>query len=146
MRTILNGVDGSPSAGAALDFAIELCQDTGAKLEVLAVRPHLPARDRGLPITDIESPAGAQSIAERAAEVALAAGVEAKAHVTHGSPAELIAESAGRLGADLVVVGSRGLGTVSAVLMGSVSRWLVKHADVPVTIVTTHHDREPAAV
>jgi nucleotide-binding universal stress UspA family protein len=146
MKTILIGVDGSPSADAALDFAIELCQDTGATLEVLAVRPHLPVRGGGVAILEIESPEGARSIARRSADRALAAGVRSDAHVAHGSPAESIAESAGGLGADLIVVGSRGLGTVSAVLMGSVSRWLVRHADIPVTIVSTHHDREPAAV
>ena len=66
--------------------------------------------------------------------------------VLRGRPATAIVEDARAFGADLVVVGSRGLGPVSSVLMGSVSRWLVKHADVPVTIVTSHDDREPAAV
>ena len=38
MNTVLLATDGSPTAAQALDFAVELCQDTGARLEVLTVR------------------------------------------------------------------------------------------------------------
>ena len=38
MNTVLLATDGSPTAAQALDFAIEVCQDTGARLEVLTVR------------------------------------------------------------------------------------------------------------
>jgi nucleotide-binding universal stress UspA family protein len=146
MNTILIGTDGSPSASAALDFAIELCQDTGAKLEVLAVRPHLPVRGGGVPVNEVEEPVGAQHIAQRAAERARAAGVEATPRADHGVPEKVIADAARSLGADLVIVGSRGLGTIGSLLMGSVSRSLVQHAEVPVTVVSSHHHREPATV
>jgi nucleotide-binding universal stress UspA family protein len=147
MDTILFGTDGSPSADAALEFAIELCRDTGAALRVLAVEPpRLVGRAGALPILEIEQPGGARRIAEAAVDQARNAGVPALALTGHGNPADVIAEEARTSGADLVVVGSRGLGTVGALLMGSVSRALVTRADVPVTVVLTQHERVPAAV
>ena len=146
MNTILVGTDGSPSADTALDFAIELCLDTGAKLEVLAVRPRLAPHGGGVAVDEIEEAGGAQRIARRAAERAKAAGVEATPRADHGVPEKVIADAARSLGVEIVIVGSRGLGTIRSALMGSVSRALIKHADVPVTVVTSHHDREPATV
>ena len=145
MNTILIGTDGSPSADSALDFAIELCRDTGAALTVLAVRPPVPAmRGGSVPILEVEEPGGVARIARQAAATAREAGIDAQDRTAHGDPADEIASTAREIGADLVVVGSRGLGTVGSVLMGSVSRALVKHAGLPVTIVKSDHDRQPA--
>jgi nucleotide-binding universal stress UspA family protein len=146
MDTILFGTDGSPSADAALEFAIELCRDTGAELQVLAVQPTpLLGRAGALPILEIDQPGGARRLAERAAEQAAAAGISAVALTATGDPATVIADQAGAGGVDLVVVGSRGLGPVSAVLMGSVSRALVRRAEVPVTVVLSQHDHAAVA-
>jgi nucleotide-binding universal stress UspA family protein len=145
MNTVLYASDGSSSAEAALEFAIELCRDTGAGLRVLAVQPpRMAGRAGALPILEIEETGGAQRIAQRAAERAGAAGIDALATTGHGDPADVIAAEAHAAGADLVVVGSRGLGAVSSLLMGSVSRALVTRADVPVTVVLAQH--EPSAI
>ena len=145
MKTILMATDGSASADAALGFAVELCHDTGAELEVLAVQPRrLPGRGGGLPILEVEEPGGALRIARRTADMATEAGVRTRAFTVHGSPSESIAERAVAIGADLIVVGSRGLGSIGSMLMGSVSRELVKRSTVPVTVVSSHRDREPA--
>jgi nucleotide-binding universal stress UspA family protein len=146
MQTILFGTDGSPSAEAALEFAIELCRDTGADLRVLAVQPPRP-RGRGgaLTILEIEDAAGARRIAERAVERAREAGITAQALTGKGEPSAVIADEARAGGVDLVVVGSRGLGPVSGVLMGSVSRALVTRAEVPVTVVLSQHDHAVVA-
>jgi nucleotide-binding universal stress UspA family protein len=146
MQTILFATDGSPSAEAALEFAIELCRDTGADLRVLAVQPPRP-RGRGgaLAILEIEEPGGARRIAAEAVERAREAGIAALALTGKGEPAAVIAEEARAGGADLVVVGSRGLGPVSGVLMGSVSRALVTRAEVPVTVVLSQHDHAVVA-
>ena len=133
-KRIVVGYDGSEAAERALDRAAELA-GYGTTVTVISVAPSDPAeveRVHGL-LEDARARLTAQHVSVRTLDPI-------------GDPVAQIVGSAAELGADLVVVGSRGLGTISAVLMGSVSRWLVKHADVPVTIVTSHHDREPAAV
>ena len=70
VKTILVAIDGSDSAAEALDFAIELCKETGAALEVLSVKPK-PLVGRGgggLPVLEVEAVQGAEHIAQTAAE------------------------------------------------------------------------------
>ena len=144
MKTILIASDGSPSADEALAFAVELARDAGASLVVLAVKPPFP-RHPHTPLDEIQEIGGAHCIARRLAERASAAGVEATPRVAHGEPAEAIARTARELGADLVVVGSRGFGSARSMLQGSVSRELARHAEIPVTVVQCRRDEEAAA-
>jgi nucleotide-binding universal stress UspA family protein len=140
MKTILVATDGSEAAAEALDFAIELARDTGAQLEVLAVKPP-PIVSKGgpaPPVFEVEEPGGAERIAAAAAEKAAAAGVRAHPHAGHGEPVDVIAAASESLDADLVVVGSRGLGAIAGALMGSVSHGLIKRAHVPIVVVPQH--------
>ena len=143
MKTILFATDGSDSAGEALEFAIELAKETGAEIEVLAVKPPpvLSKGGVGAPILEVEEDQGAEHIAAAAAAKAEGSGVHARAHVEHGEPAEAIAAVGERLQVDLIVVGSRGLGAVRGAVLGSVSHALVKQSRIPVTIVRdkAHH-------
>ena len=52
-----------------------------------------------------------------------------------GHPAEKIIEEAEKWGADLIVMGSRGLGGFSRLLLGSVSDAVIRYSKVPVVIV-----------
>jgi nucleotide-binding universal stress UspA family protein len=52
-----------------------------------------------------------------------------------GSPAETIAKVAREQGCDGIVMGTRGLGAVSSVLLGSVSSRVLHLSDLPVTLV-----------
>jgi nucleotide-binding universal stress UspA family protein len=52
-----------------------------------------------------------------------------------GSPADEIVQTAADIGADLIVIGSRGHGEVRSVLLGSVSERVMHHAHCPVLIV-----------
>lgn len=145
MNLIVHATDGSPEAAEALELAIELAKDTGAKLAVLSVHTLIPG-GKGLapPITEVEQPHGAEHLAEAARATAAAAGVDAKPYVATGDPAKEIVRLAAELGADLIVVGSRGFGAVRGVLVGSVSRAVMTHSKIPVTIVTNRAVREPA--
>ncbi len=121
MRTILLATDGSPCSEGALGFAIELARETGASLQILSVRQLRPNES--------------ERIAADAAERACAAGIEAIPHATEGDIVTEIAAAAARLGADMLVVGSRGLGAVSGAMLGSVSQALVRRSLIPVTVV-----------
>ena len=63
-------------------------------------------------------------------------GIEvAEAHLRRGRADEEVIVLAEELGADLIVMGSRGLGGVKRALMGSVSDSVVRHAHCPVLVV-----------
>jgi len=145
MKLIVHGTDGSDEAREALDLAIDLAKDTGARLAVVSVRV-VPVGAKGIapPIAEVEQPRGAESLADTAAATARAAGVETQPYVATGEPARAIADLADELGADLIVVGSRGFGNIHGALVGSVSRGLISRSKVPVTVVAHRPVREPA--
>jgi nucleotide-binding universal stress UspA family protein len=137
MKNILIATDGSQAAGDALDVAIDIAKQTGSALQVLSVRPPLPAGRGGAgpAILEVEEREGAQHISEAAAARAREAGVDAKANVAHGDVVDSIVDAAKMFGTDLLVVGSRGHGALSGAVLGSVSHALVGRSPVPVTIV-----------
>jgi nucleotide-binding universal stress UspA family protein len=63
--------------------------------------------------------------------------------IIQGPPRQGIVEEAERWGADLIVMGSRGLGTWNRLLLGSVSSAVVHHAKCSVEIVRTPRTNEP---
>jgi nucleotide-binding universal stress UspA family protein len=67
--------------------------------------------------------------------VKVAGGAVAGTHLRMGAVALEIVALAEELGADLIVMGSRGLGGVRRALMGSVSDSVVRHAHCPVLVV-----------
>jgi nucleotide-binding universal stress UspA family protein len=147
MKLIVHGTDGSPEAAEALDLAVELAHDTGAKLAIVAVHVvHVGGKGISPPISEVEQPHGAEHLAVVAAERARAAGVETKPYVVSGDPAKEITKLAEELDADLIVVGSRGLGGLHGALVGSVSRGVMARSSVPVTVVVRRSVREPATV
>jgi nucleotide-binding universal stress UspA family protein len=66
---------------------------------------------------------------------ALADGAAAEPVVENGSPGPTLCESAERLSADVIVVGSRGRGAIKRALLGSVSTYVVHNAPCPVLVV-----------
>lgn len=140
-QKILAAYDGSKAANKALDKAIDLCKVTPeAKLEVLHVYdfPRFYVAEGFAPV-----PASMNKdfyeLAERTAEEAKkrveAAGLEPKVEMVQGPPAETILEHAQKNGADLIVIGSRGLGGIREFVLGSVSHNVVQHARIPVLVV-----------
>ncbi|MFL6007038.1 MAG: universal stress protein [Gaiellaceae bacterium] len=144
MRLIVVGVDGSPAAKAAACEAIELAAATGASLTVVAAYTTPSVRPGPFFTVPPQEPADAAA-REAAADVlalAEAAGVDATAEVIEGSAASEILHVSELREADLIVVGSRGLGALSSAFVGSVSRGLLSHAHIPVLVVK---DRTPVA-
>jgi nucleotide-binding universal stress UspA family protein len=143
---IVVGVDDSDSSKAALRWAIEEARLRGVPVHAVhswetPIVP--PMADVGpvpagpfldLPVFMKEMKRAAEELAERVvSEVAdEASGVEVRAVAVEGRPASALVDAA--QGADLVVVGSRGLGGVKGMLLGSVSHAVASHAPCPVVI------------
>jgi nucleotide-binding universal stress UspA family protein len=77
----------------------------------------------------------AHSTAQAAADRLTASGIDACAEVRRGDAADQLIAAADSHGADLIVIGSRGLGTWSQLLLGSVAHKVVQHARQSVLVV-----------
>lgn len=135
MKTVLIATDGSAGAEAAVAAGLELAGD-GGSATVLYVRERIgvlgdPFYQRKL----TEQLAAAEAALGAARAQAEQAGVAVETEVLEGDPAEAIVDLARSRRADVIVIGSRGLGAVSGVLLGSVSTAVVHRADRPVLVV-----------
>jgi nucleotide-binding universal stress UspA family protein len=137
---IVVGVDGSDSSRHALRWAARQAQLTGCRLEVV-ITWELPTSFGWVPPYPSDfNPAGdAQKAADD--EVASALGafpdIEVNTTVVEGHPAPTLVQAS--LGAELLVLGSRGHGEFAGMLLGSVSQHLVSTAHCPV-LVWRHDD------
>jgi nucleotide-binding universal stress UspA family protein len=139
MKQIVIATDGSPSALEAVDIGLELAQEQGADVTFVHVTPpdtYRVARlgpghpmPHDMPIDESETALAA------AEEAAKEAGVAYALERISGEAVDTIVALAERKNADLIVVGSRGLGPVKATLLGSVSRGVLNDARRPVLIV-----------
>jgi nucleotide-binding universal stress UspA family protein len=138
--TIIVGVDGSEHGERALDWAIEEAKLRGARLNLVSAW-HVPVAVYGAPgfvpplseSVDQTFREVADEVLTAAAERVRAAGVEAETTVRQGQPAEVLVEVAAN--ADMLVVGSRGHGGFTGLLLGSVSAQCAHHAPCPLVIV-----------
>jgi len=150
---VVAAVDGSAGSKAALRFAIEDAARRGVPVEaVVAYRPPDYWTDLNVVGTgDIDkfrarlrsdAEGRARALVEEVTATLPEPGPEVTVLAAHGAPADvLIRESDG---ADLLVVGSRGHGGFSSVLLGSTSLQCAMHATCPVTVVHSpeaHHHR-----
>jgi nucleotide-binding universal stress UspA family protein len=142
---ILLATDGSECARAAVDFLYSLPFPAGSELTVLTVlETELLGGEESTQLSDEQHEAlrlteqmlrqeGQQMLAREAARLqGLECGISTRLGVGH--PAAVITDTAVELGADLVVVGSRGLNSVKRFLIGSVSDHVLKYAHCSVLI------------
>ncbi|SDH36214.1 Nucleotide-binding universal stress protein, UspA family [Sinosporangium album] len=134
---IVVGFDGSPHAQAALDYAFEEARRRDTTLEILYAW-QLPlmssyAAGYAIPMDDLFKRS------EDAIVEALSPWIDKypDVHTTKASvsdhPVSALSEASKH--ADLVVVGSRGLGGFGAAILGSISRGVLHHAHCPVAVV-----------
>jgi nucleotide-binding universal stress UspA family protein len=138
---ILLAVDGSESSDVAVQTAIGFAAKTGASVEVVHVRAHDVIVSKGGGGPDLETREEASVILKGAADKLKDAGITVhgavrQAPTTHVAR-EIIA-AADEAGADLIVVGNRGLSSFSGMVLGSVSTKLVHLAGRPVLVA---HER-----
>jgi nucleotide-binding universal stress UspA family protein len=147
-RNILVCVDGSAHAERALDEAIDLAQAERARLAILTAVLRPP------PIGYGPAAAAAYALAgdlERESEAILRGAMDrvpADVPVTTILSQEPIGPAAlheiDRGGYDVVVMGSRGRGTIRSALLGSASHYVLHHSHVPVLIVHVDASAAPA--
>jgi nucleotide-binding universal stress UspA family protein len=132
---IVVGVDGSESSLGALRWAIRQAKFTGARVDAVAVWRY-PTGYGWAPIQgeiDFEGDAERSLAGALGAVSALEPEVPVHPLVAEGAAAEVLLRTA--KGADLLVVGSRGLGAIASSLLGSVSLYCVLHAHCPVLVL-----------
>ncbi len=142
---IIVGIDGSVSAADALRWAIEQAKVTGATVEaVYAWDPGALVSLAVPPLIDWEPLRKAAHA--RPAEIVRDAvgkdpGVRIVPKTVTGNPAQVLVERSAH--ADLLVVGSRGLGGLKGMLLGSVGHHCAAHSHCPVVIVHAAAVPEP---
>ena len=135
-KRIMVAVDGSEGSSAAIEEAVELAQQMDAALSFVYVRKPSssalghPYYERHLS-HDLRI---GREVIDEAIEAAATAGIECDGEVFEGDVADEIVSLADNRDVDLIVVGSRGHGALAGALLGSVSREIVQHADVPVLV------------
>jgi nucleotide-binding universal stress UspA family protein len=134
---ILVAYDGSGHSQKALDLAIKIAQCSDGKLKVLFAFDKVPTifgDDETEHFIERAMSRGRDILGEATAHLHNA-GVEFNTAIVEGPAAEAILRIAQAEGCDLIVMGSRGLGMMQGLLLGSVSYRVLHHAQIPVLIV-----------
>ncbi|MEV7012538.1 universal stress protein [Streptosporangium sp. NPDC051022] len=134
---IVVGFDGSPASEAALEYAFQEAARRGARLRALHTwqLPFIAASATAYTplvedISEGERRLAAETLAPWQDKYPQ---VELQETVLYGHPVLALGEASAT--ADLVVVGSRGLGGLGSAVLGSVSHGVLHHADCPVAVV-----------
>ncbi len=145
LERILLAVDASEHARKAVPAVVELARAGGGAVHALYVREPVVATARVVG----DGPEEAEGLVDGVVEELKQAGVTAEGSVltSTAGPARGILEQARDLDATLVVLGSRGLGTLGGLLLGSVAHKVLQLASCPVLVVRDeeslkerHHD------
>ncbi len=129
-RRILVGVDGSPDALEAVGQAATLARLARAELRLAHVTPALDVAVRWTEGSGAE----AAEVLRPAVALAEELGTRPIQRTALGRPGPALVEGVRRDGADLLVVGCRGLRGLSRVMLGSVSEWVAVHATCSVLV------------
>jgi nucleotide-binding universal stress UspA family protein len=137
IRRILLATDGSPDAEEALTYVRDLALRDGAQAIVVHAFESVPTylgepwRDRVI----ARHVSMGWDVANNAAQELERSGVDVIVEVLEGPPADAILKVTEVRQPDLIVMGSRGQGTLASLLLGSVSHRVLAHARVPVLVV-----------
>ena len=143
-KTIVVPTDGSENAKRALEHALAVADRNKAELIVVHVA-NIVSAISNFDQTPISGGYGSDQIAEDMEETGkeilnevvkeIPAGVTVKSVFEVGSPGPALLAVAKKFNADLIVMGSRGLGPLKGLFMGSVSSYVTSHSSCPVLVV-----------
>ena len=143
-------IDGSESSEHALAKALIFATPLQAQIVLLTVVEPLsnyipevmmPTGDwvgwRGLPDAELERKilSAGQALLQKAQDTCQASGLESRTRLETGQPRDLICTVAKEENPDLLILGSRGLGSIERLMLGSVSDYVLHHCLSPVLVV-----------
>ena len=136
-KNILLAIDGSDNASRAAKLAGDLARETKAKLWLVTAFDPVPSY-LGEPnfqqAVNSRLKAGGAILKAALQDVGKIPG-ELKTEILEGPAAEAILKVVKTRQNDLIIMGSRGLGTLSGILLGSQSMKVLHHAPCPVLVV-----------
>jgi nucleotide-binding universal stress UspA family protein len=144
-KKVVVGTDGSETATQAVRQAVELAKALGASMEIVSAYEPVPAQrlrqERRETPEELQwaiSPReDVEATLQQAAQIARDAGLEATTHPRQGDPADAVLDVAEERGADLIVVGNKGMTGAKRFLLGSVPNKVSHHAPCSVLIIRT---------
>jgi nucleotide-binding universal stress UspA family protein len=131
------GTDGSETANVAVSEAAEIARRYGAKLCLLSVAGHagMPSEDQNIELQWATNPSAVvKSQLEKTASDLRASGLECETRMDEGDPAEVLVQLATACGADLLVIGNKGM---KRRVLGSVPNSVTHQAACSVLVVKT---------
>jgi nucleotide-binding universal stress UspA family protein len=139
-KKILVPIDFDETSDRALDHALALAGELGAKVTVVHVYSlpvYSPPDGSYIPAVELSTAveAGARRQLDELVHARRAAGATLEASLRSGRAADEICEAARETGADLIVMGTHGRGLVGRALLGSVAQSVVRLSPVPVLTV-----------
>jgi nucleotide-binding universal stress UspA family protein len=135
-KTILLALDGSDAARNAIPAATDLARSDGGRIVVAHVDEHIAGKG-GTVSVRADEPALKEAIQKTADELA-ADGLEVTVELANnviGGPAHTIAKIADDVGADVIVIGTRGHTALAGLVVGGVAHRLLHIAHRPVLAV-----------
>jgi len=138
-NSIVVGADDSPTALQAVTQAIEFAKMSGGTLHIVTAYKPKPTSESDVPDEfryTMASTGDADVLLRKLADMATAAGVTSEVHAATADPADALISVADREGADLIVVGNKGMKGARRVL-GSVPNSVAHRANCSVLILPT---------
>ena len=140
---ILLATDGSEDAVQATEAASDLAGKSGSELHIVHVWHDVPGPYRRAFVKRELRRQGQEILDQQVQNIESTGGTVVQAHLRGGRTSNEVIELSEELGVGLLVVGSRGMGTVRRILIGSHSEEIVHHAHVPVLVVRRGHSAWP---
>jgi nucleotide-binding universal stress UspA family protein len=140
-KTIVLAVDGSESSDRAVAYAGDLARESGGRIVAVHIKEMIAGRFAGpVHVDEAELQAKIRGQIKDLTDAGVSATLEMHSTMT-GGPAPVVADTAAREQADVIVAGTRGHTALAGVIVGSVAQRLLHLAPCPVLVVPVGHGR-----
>ena len=138
-KTIVLAVDGSESSDRAVAYAGDLVRESGGRIVAVHIKEMIAGRFAGpVHVDEDDLQAKIRAQIKELSDSGVSATLEMHSAMT-GGPAAIIAETAAREKADVIVAGTRGHTALAGVIVGSVAQRLLHLAPCPILVVPLGH-------